>query len=540
MKKYRRKVHNEELRAQAEQLLDKIAADNDVEFPHEIKRILHELQVYRVELEMQYDELEITQRELEKSRNRLAILYDHAPVGYFSLNAKGDILMLNITAARMLGYSRSALIGQNINKFIATADQDFFYLFMRNVFSGPRKQTLDVKLYNKKKIPIYAQLEAVLSDEDDTQVKQCRVAMLDITERKMAEIQLKEREASLREAQEMAHLGSWSLDLENGKVKSSAQLYSILGLRRSEKLDGEILQSFVHPDDKERVQQLYDKLKLDGKPASIEYRVILRDGMQKWLYSSNKASIDSFSRVRSLSGFIQDITEQKAANELQIEKSKLETANAFARTITHEVRNPLTTVNLSLSLLRSEAQKTGNDKLSNYIATIDRNIKRVDQLITQLLYSSRPSESIFSKVHICDLLDDVLAEATDRISLSGTTLVKNYHTNCTVKIDAESMKIAFLSLVINAIEAIKHTEGIVTLITEQRDHECFITIRDNGTGIDPALTEKIFEAFYTTKTDGMGLGLSNTKNIIETNSGKIILETEVGVGTSFIISLPAM
>jgi PAS domain S-box-containing protein len=538
LKKPGLKLREEELRKRAEEMLNKLSQDNDVTFPKEIKRLLHELQVYRVELEMQNDELRITQNELEKSRNRFADLYDYAPIGYFTLTGKAEIVMLNITAGRILGYHRNDLAGKNLSNYIAKADRDLFYIFLNHVFSSTQKQTTEVKFINKKNIPIFVQLEAVLVDTGDKGLKQCRLVMLDITERKIAEAQLREREASLREAQELANIGSWSMDLNNGRITASPQLYTILGMRRSEPMNSDVLLKFVHPEDKEQLRTKFEKIQQDAKPFSIEYRVLLRNNEQRWHFSSAKAETDAYARIIKLNGFVQDITEQKKATDLKIQAEKLETAGNFARTIAHEVRNPLTTVNLSLAMLMSEVQKLGNDKLSLYVSAITRNIKRVDLLITQLLYSSRRSQSIFTKVLICNMLDEALTEAADRIEIAGVEIQKKYLTNCNVVADKETVIIAFLSLIINAIEATSPNQGKITIITEQRGSECFITIRDNGSGIKPSFMKRIFEPFYTTKTDGMGLGLTNTKSIIESSNGKISVESEPGIGTSFIISFP--
>ncbi|RYD82100.1 MAG: PAS domain S-box protein [Sphingobacteriales bacterium] len=537
MKKPALKIREQDLRQRAEEVLNKLTLDNDITFPKEIKRLLHELQVYRVELEMQNDELHAVQTDLEKSRNRYADLYYYAPVGYITLNNRAEILMLNVTAGHMIGYSRNSLLGRNISEFIGKADKDRFYIFLSHVFSTTQTQTAEIKFLDKKNIPIYVQLEAVQVDEPNVQstLKQCRVAMLDITERKVAEAQLRERESSLREAQELANVGSWHINLPKGKIIASPQLYTILGLRRSEPIKSDTLLKFVHPEDKKNLRTLYDRIKIDGKPFSATYRVILRDGTERWIYSSNKAELDIFSQVVKISGFIQDITEQKQSTELRIQAEKLEIASNFARTIAHEVRNPLTTVNLSLAMLMNEAKMLENDRLCNYVSTISRNIKRVDQLITQLLYSSRRSESIFTKTHICDILDNALKEASDRIEISGVELEKKYLTDCEIKADVETLTIAFLSLIVNAVEATSANKGKITIITEQRDSQCFVTIRDNGSGIKPSLTKRIFEPFYTTKTDGMGLGLTNTKNIIESNNGQISVESEPGKGTSFIV-----
>lgn len=215
---------------------------------------------------------------------------------------------------------------------------------------------------------------------------------------------------------------------------------------------------------------------------------------------------------------------------------KFAATGRIARMIAHEVRNPLTNINLSCEQLKEFA--TEDNYANDLLHTILRNSQRINQLISDLLNSTKMQELQFGNVSINQLLDEALETAMDRIQLKGIRVQKQYTPDiCDVKVDAEKMKIAFLNIILNAVEAMEDGKGILLLKTETRNNQCVVTISDNGKGIDEESLNKIFEPYFTGKTKGAGLGLTNTQNIILTHKGNIEVESEVGKGTSFIITL---
>ncbi|RYD70428.1 MAG: GHKL domain-containing protein, partial [Sphingobacteriales bacterium] len=109
---------------------------------------------------------------------------------------------------------------------------------------------------------------------------------------------------------------------------------------------------------------------------------------------------------------------------------------------------------------------------------------------------------------------------------------------CNVSADSERIKIAFMNIIINAIEAIETKDGVIEIKTEAKDDNCVVTITDNGKGMDQKTLSKLFEPFITSKANGTGLGLTNSQNIILNHKGGIQVESTSGKGTSFIIQLP--
>jgi len=235
----------------------------------------------------------------------------------------------------------------------------------------------------------------------------------------------------------------------------------------------------------------------------------------------------------------QQIAELDTANKALIQMRSIEkfaSTGRIARTIAHEVRNPLTNINLAVDQLKIEID--GNTQYGEMLDLISRNSIRINQLITDLLNSTKFTELVYKRISINRLLDETLELAKDRITLNNITVIKYYSDDiCDIAVDVERIKIAFLNLIVNAIEAMEPGNGILQLRTASRDNKCVVTITDNGPGIDTDSQSRIFEPYFTTKTKGTGLGLTNTQNIILNHNGHISMDSAKDKGTTFIISL---
>lgn len=228
-------------------------------------------------------------------------------------------------------------------------------------------------------------------------------------------------------------------------------------------------------------------------------------------------------------------------NKLNTELIELRSIEKFAatgrisRTIAHEVRNPLTNINLAVEHLRSEIKPAAETDI--LFDMITRNSNRINGLISDLLNSTKAAHLNFTKVNINDLLNQSLTFAQDRIDLKEIKVIKNYDDNlCPVLADVEKLNIAFLNIIVNAIEAMEPKKGVLTITTENKDNRCVVTIADNGRGMDKESLSKLFEPYFTTKEKGTGLGLTNTQNIILSHHANIYAESEEGKGSAFIIS----
>ncbi len=255
----------------------------------------------------------------------------------------------------------------------------------------------------------------------------------------------------------------------------------------------------------------------------------------------NKARRDADKKVQQYQDQLRErIMELRNVNKELLQMRSIEkfaSTGRIARTIAHEVRNPLTNINLAMEQLKSELDSTADDTTILF-EMVQRNSNRINQLITDLLNSTKFAELSYGKTSINTLVDEALELAKDRVVLYNITVNKHYSTDiCDVAVDKEKLKIAFLNIIVNAIEAMEPGKGVLAITTKGENGKCVVEIADNGSGMDKESMGRLFEPYFTSKPKGNGLGLTNTQNIILNHKGTIQAESEKGKGTTFIITL---
>jgi PAS domain S-box-containing protein len=236
-----------------------------------------------------------------------------------------------------------------------------------------------------------------------------------------------------------------------------------------------------------------------------------------------------------IQGIIHDITGRKRAEQEALRFEKLAATGRLVRTLAHEVRNPLTNINLSTEQLDSEL---ADDDLKFYLDVIRRNSQRINDLISELLNSSKPAAISLHRYSIHQMLDETLSLAQDRLDLKNIRLEKKYCDECWAFLDTKQVTIALTNLIVNAIEAMEEGQGVLYIGTEQHDGACTVTIRDNGCGIPAEHLGRLFEPYFTSKNNGIGLGLAATLNILQSHQAAIEVESVVNEGTTFRIAFP--
>lgn len=206
----------------------------------------------------------------------------------------------------------------------------------------------------------------------------------------------------------------------------------------------------------------------------------------------------------------------------------------FAVGLAHELRNPLTNINLSVGMLESVIK---NDDLKIYLDIIIRSSMRINDLITELVKYQQADEVPVGKYSIHQLLDEVLEIAGDRITLRNITVRRYYATqDFKIEMNRLRMKIALTNIVINAIDAMTPGKGRLKLVTKSTYGKYIIRIEDNGCGISKENLKHIFKPYFTNKQGGLGIGLPTSYEILRSNHVGVDVESEVGEGTCFTLS----
>jgi PAS domain S-box-containing protein len=307
----------------------------------------------------------------------------------------------------------------------------------------------------------------------------------------------------------------------------------IFGYSSEEFLNLHASELYLNPEDR---RQYLDAINKTGVVSNFEVALKDKHNNVKYCIVSGSLQIMGDEAEVFYHGIIHDITRRKKIEKDLIIAEKLAVTGRIVRTLAHEVRNPLTNINLSVEQLEEEAQ---NPELHIFTDIIKRNSKRINDLISELLQSSRPAQVNPETIGIKKLLEETLTLAYDRILLKGIEVHRNIElTDQQISVDIPKMRIALLNIIINAIEAMPEKGGEMWLdCTAGEEGKCIISIRDNGSGIAKEDLSRLFEPYFTAKANGVGLGLATTHNIIKSHGGSIDVESEVGKGTNFVIGL---
>lgn len=293
-------------------------------------------------------------------------------------------------------------------------------------------------------------------------------------------------------------------------------------------LKGKKIQDMV---DEGQFEQVWDGIK-DRAVEDLEVRLVTADGEKRYCVFS--ASMEKDGDTPYMQGRFHDITARKQSERERLFSEKLAVTSRLVRMLAHEVRNPLTNVNLSAEQLEMELV---DEDQKFYTQIIKRNCKRINDLITQLLQPSSSTDVVLLNQPVHKVLDEAIATAYDRVQLKKIKIITAYSDeDFSIPLDSVSLQVAFLNLITNAIEAMDEEKGVLRISTRNHADAIQVIFTDNGSGISEENMDKIFEPYFTGKNSGMGIGLATTLNILHAHHGRIDVESEVGVGTTFTIS----
>jgi PAS domain S-box-containing protein len=307
---------------------------------------------------------------------------------------------------------------------------------------------------------------------------------------------------------------------------------ALLGYEKEELREKSIYDLVSDSNNKLQLKRL---METEGEVNDFEIEMATKEGDRKNCIFSVSATVDESREFYQ--GLLHDITNLRRAEKANLQIEKLGATGRLVRTLAHEVRNPLNNINMSVEQLLQTAE--AEDETHLFLDIVQRNSKRIGDIITELLDTSRPTDLVFERCDLQNIMEDSLAEAIDRITLQHVQLHKRFAGEpCMVMANKEKLKIAFLNIVINAVEAVPAGTGELNISIDHVKDTHVVTIRDNGCGIPEENITRLFEPYFTSKRNGMGLGLAATLNILQSHKANIDVTSAIGKGTTFTITFP--
>ena len=510
-------------------------------------RTLHELQVHQIELEMQNEELRRAQEELELSRNKYSELYDFAPVGYVTIDARGLIEGVNLKGAHLLGIERGLLLKRPFIRFIEdAADREIFSRHLEEVLQKQGNQICEIRLKRKYGTPFHAQLQSITKESIDGKAGDILTAIIDITEHKKAE-------------EEIEHLASFpqlnpnpviETDLNGQVIFCNAATMSIF-----EKLDAtEDVRRFLPRDLTEIVKKMLEQGN-EGQYFSREVEINGRVFIENITY---------YAYLKVVRIYAQDITERKRAEEEKrsLEErlhraEKMEAIGTLAGGVAHDLNNLLGVLIGNAEILTSNMRKT--DPQRPLVEAIMDSGQRAAAEVQDLLTMARRGVVLRELASLNRIVTDLLktSEIKKMFSSHPHVTIETQYDRDLLDINASAIHIerALTNLIMNALHAIPE-KGTITIRTENRYLEsplmgyeevpkgeyAVLSVSDTGSGILPEHMKHLFEPFYMRKVlnkGGTGRGLSVIWGALKDHNGYIDVTSDPGKGTIFTLYFPA-
>ncbi len=363
---------------------------------------------------------------------------------------------------------------------------------------------------------------------------------------------LLESQARLNRSQEIAHLGSWELDLENDCLTWSDEVYRIFGLQPQE--FGATYEAFleaVHPEDRATVDAAYSGSIQEGRDSyEIEHRVVRKsNGEVRIVHEKCEHIRDASGRIIRSIGMVHDITERKQAEAaLKDYAEQLKRSNQgledFAFIASHDLREPLRKIQLFGDRLQAHYSRELDEEGKDYIERMQNAAKRMQSMLDGLLTYSRIStqSSQFTKVDLPQIASDVLSDM--EMSLIQTGGKVELEQLPVIEADPVQMRQLFQNLIGNALKFHRPEVPPKVRISSQpvSDNKVELIFEDNGIGFDMGCIDHLFKPFHRllgkSTYEGNGMGLAICKKIVERHNGAINVTSIPGQGSTFIVTLP--
>ena len=361
---------------------------------------------------------------------------------------------------------------------------------------------------------------------------------------------LKKSETQLKQAQSLAHLGSWELELPANRLYWSDETWRIIGLRpQKEPASYERFLNVVHPEDRERVDRAYRESLREGHDGyEVEHRILRPSGEIRQVLERCEHERDDSGRVVRSLGMVLDVTELKAAEEhLRRVSEELRQRNEelerFIYSVSHDLKSPLVTFKTFLGFLRQDQRAGSRENMEKDMDFMAGAADKMERLLDDLLEMSRIGrlDKAPTRIELRDLVEAALAAVAGSIAERGVEVRSELPELCLYG-DRLRLERLWQNLIDNAVKYLgDQAAPRVELGVEDIAGERIFFIRDNGLGIDPRHQRKVFGLFekVNPKSPGSGLGLALAKRIVELYHGRIWVESAgPGQGTCFHFTLP--
>jgi PAS domain S-box-containing protein len=497
-------------------------------------------------------ELRRAEQELRASEQRFRTFADYAADAFFLFDDQANVLDVNREACESLGYSREELIGKQPTDF----DTDLNWVIiesLRQRMLGGERVTFETRHTRKDGTSFPVEIRAGQFEQGG---RRFLSLARDITERKRAEEALRRSEAYLAEAQRLSHTGT-SVCSARGNLYWSEECYRIWELDPVQGIpDADTVLQCVHPDDRDRVREETQKALQEKGERSVDFRIVGHDGRIKHIQSNSCPLLTAHGEIDEIVITHVDVTERKRAlaqteRLLQLESdlahlNRVSIMSELTASLAHDILHPIATArnNARAGMRWLEMTPPCLGEVKEALGCVVRDADRAREIVGRIrdhIKKSSPSYELFDLNEAINEVIVMVRNAIDRNQVSVRTRLMEH---ASVRGDRVQLQQVILNLILNAVEAMSSVEvgaRELSLSSEPSATDGVrVVVRDSGTGVSPEHLDRIFEPFYTTKTSGIGMGLSICRSIIDAHGGRLWTEPNRPRGAAFQFTLPAV
>ncbi len=486
-------------------------------------------------------------RAIREEREKLIDFTDNAPVGFFALDENGHFIFANATFARWLGVDLNTLLdGSAIHTYLVTPPENTAPYDITE--DGGEKQIIDIEMKGAGGNTFFASVNQSIMHQPDGTVR-TRAVVHDLTTEQEMRMALKASEERFKRFYEEAPLGIVLVNKDGVVEDCNSQFARMVG-KQPEDLERKHFKLLIGDEERDAVLSALEKMEYGAHMAESMEVSLYKNGSDDLIMAQLHAR--RFSEGGSIVLHFIDINEKKSLEQQFVQSQKMQAVGQLAGGIAHDFNNLLTAIIgfCDLLLLRHKA----GDPSFGDIMQIKQNSNRAANLVRQLLAFSR-QQTLRQRVHdITDILTE-LSHLMRRLIGANIELDMIHGSDLgLVKVDEGQMEQVLINLAVNARDAM-NGGGKLTITTENftnrkarevmqeempPGHWIMTKVTDTGCGISKENMSRILEPFFTTKAvgEGTGLGLATVYGIIRQSGGFLDIESEMGVGTTFIIYLP--
>jgi PAS domain S-box-containing protein len=491
--------------------------------------------------------------ELKRSEARKAAILDAALDCIVTIDHEGCITEFNPAAERTFGHRRDDVLGMPLANVIVPLSlrEKHREGFARYLATG------EARVLGKR-----IEMTAVRADGSEFPVELAisRIPLegppsftgylRDITERKRAEQELRRSEAFLAEAQHLSRIGSFSWRVATDEITWSEQLYRIFQIDRNVQMTFELIGTRIHPEDLSIFQEHIERSRRDRGDVQLEFRLRMPDGAIKYVHVAAHFRGDH-GRLEYF-GAVQDVTERRSSEEaLSKARSELSqmarvtSLGVLTASIAHEVNQPLSGIvtNASTCLRMLAADPPNVDGARETARRTIRDANRASEVISRLRSLYGKKDPTIESVDLNEATREVLTLSLSELQRNRVIVLQELAEGLPlVAGDRVQLQQVILNLIRNASDAMSAVEDRprqLLIRTDPDDNDRVrLSVSDVGTGFEPQAADRLFEAFYTTKNEGMGIGLSVSRSIIDRHHGRLWATPNDGPGVTFSFSIP--